>query len=309
MPLLLIHGLGSSGADWALQVSALEGRFRVIVPDLPGCGHSGNLPYGCSIADFAASLWALLDQLVISSPNIVGYSLGGAVALEMALQRPDDVPRLGLINSLASYRLDTWKRWLEARIPAVLIHFFGMRMLGRLGAARMFPHPWQLALRERAATVIGEGVPESYTEIIAALVRWSAMERLKRLRSRVLIIAAEHDLTPLWQKHNLALELGAAIAVIRGSRHGTPFDAVEATNACIVALLSDEPPPCADRLTCDKPQSMHPLEFAGSLAAQHALGPSKIIALMAPWQYPQPATARPGPLSGTQVLDDKSARR
>ncbi len=65
------------------------------------------------------------------------------------------------------------------------------------------------------------------------------MERLKRLRSRVLIIAAEHDWTPLSQKHDLALELGAAIAVVRGSRHGTPFDAVEATNACIVAYLSD----------------------------------------------------------------------
>lgn len=101
-PLLLIHGLGSSGADWAFQVRALEGRFRVIVPDLPGCGHSSALRDGCSIAGFSASLWALLDRLEIGQPNIVGYSLGGAVALEMALQRPESVPRLGLVNSLAS---------------------------------------------------------------------------------------------------------------------------------------------------------------------------------------------------------------
>ena len=39
-PLLRIHGLGSSGADWAFQVAAFEKRFRVIVPDLPGSGHS-----------------------------------------------------------------------------------------------------------------------------------------------------------------------------------------------------------------------------------------------------------------------------
>ena len=86
-PLLLIHGLGSSGADWALHVAALEARFRVIVPDLPGSGHSAPPPDGCSIAEFAASLWALLDHLREARVNIVGFSLGGAVGLEMALQR------------------------------------------------------------------------------------------------------------------------------------------------------------------------------------------------------------------------------
>jgi len=272
-PLLLIHGLGSSGADWALQVSALEARFRVIVPDLPGCGHSSALRGGCSIAELATSLWSLLDGLAIVRPNIVGYSLGGAVALEMALQRPDSVPRLGLVNSLTSYRPDTLNKWLEARVSVLLIHLFGMGLLGRLCAARMFPHPWQRSLRERAAAVVGAVPPASYISIVAALVRWSGTERLERLRSRVLIIAAEHDLTPLAEKRALALQLGAAIAVVRGSRHGTPFDAVDATNSCIFALLGDKSPPSADRLACDEPRVAHPLAFAGSLAEKHELDP------------------------------------
>jgi pimeloyl-ACP methyl ester carboxylesterase len=272
-PLLLIHGLGSSGADWALQVRALETRYRVIVPDLPGCGHSRPLRDGCSIAQFAASLWALLDRLEIARPNIVGYSLGGAVALEMALQRPDSVPRLGLVNSLASYRLDTLNKWLEARIPVLLIHLFGMRLLARLCAARMFPQPWQCSLRERAAAVVAAVPAASYIGMVAALVQWSATKRLEQLKSRVLIIAAEFDLLPLAQANALALKLGAAMAVVRGSRHGTPFDAVEATNACIFSLLSDQPPPCAERLAYDESQPLDSLEFAGSLAAQHALGP------------------------------------
>jgi pimeloyl-ACP methyl ester carboxylesterase len=272
-PLLLIHGLGSSGADWALQVRALEGRFHVIVPDLPGCGHSGAPRDGSSIAEFAESLWALLDRLGIARPNIIGYSLGGAVALEMALQRPDSVPCLGLINSLTSYRLDTLNKWFEAHIPALLIRLFGIRMLARFTAARMFPQPGQRALRERAAAVVGAVPPASYLSIVAALVRWSATARLERLRSRVLIIAAEHDLTPLAQKRDMAKQLGATLAVVRGSRHGTPFDAVEATSACILAQLSDQPPPTADHLACDRPQQAHPLEFAGSIAEQHARGP------------------------------------
>ncbi len=272
-PLLLIHGLGSSGADWALQVRALEERFHVIVPDLPGCGHSSALRDGCSIPKFAAALWALLDNLEIAQPNIVGFSLGGAVAVEMALQRPDSVPRLGLINSLMSYRLDTVNKWLEARIPSLLIHLFGMRLLGWLCAARLFPEPWQLSLRERATAVIGTSRAGSYLDIIDALVQWTATDRLARLRSRILIIAAEHDLTPLAQKRAMAADLGAEIVVVRGSRHGTPFDSVEATNACIFAMLSDQPLPSSKRIACDEPQPLHALEFAGSIAEQHALGP------------------------------------
>jgi 3-oxoadipate enol-lactonase len=42
-PVLLVHGLGGSGADWALQIPALEHRFRVVVPDLPGRGSSKSM--------------------------------------------------------------------------------------------------------------------------------------------------------------------------------------------------------------------------------------------------------------------------
>lgn len=271
--LLLIHGLGSSGADLALQVRGLEGRFRLIVPDLPGCGHSGLLRGGCSIAKLAASLWALLDHLDIPRPNIMGFSLGGAVALEMALQRPASVPRLALINSLASYRIDHWRKWLEARLPNALIHLFGMRSLGWLCAARLFPHPWQKPLRERAAAVIEKVPAAAYLGIMSALEHWTATDRLDRLESRILMIAAEYDFTPLAEKRQLASQLGAELVVIRGSRHGTPFDAVEATNSSLLAMFTDRPLPSPDRWVCDEPAPLQPLAFAGSLAEQHALGP------------------------------------
>ena len=273
VPLLLIHGLGSSGADWAMQVRALEGRFRLIVPDLPGCGHSLPLRGECSIANFAAALWALLDHLGLAESNIAGFSLGGAVALEMALQRPQCVPRLALINSLASYEMDHWRKWLEAHVPSTLIHIFGMRLMGRMCATRVFPHRWQEALRERAVNVIGAAAAVSYLQIIAALACWTATSRLSMLKSRTVLIAAEHDYTPLAQKHELAVALAADIIVVRGSRHGTPFDAVEATNASLWAVFTDQPLPAPDRCACDLPQPMQALAFPGSLAEQHALGP------------------------------------
>ena len=272
-PLLLIHGLGSSGADWALQVQALEGRFRLVVPDLPGCGHSGPLGKNCSIGQFAASLWALLDHLDAPQVNIAGFSLGGAVALEMALQRPGSVPRLALINSLATYRVDHWRKWLEARLPGLLISLLGMRRMGGLCAARMFPHPWQLAMRERARDVIGAVPAASYLGIIDALERWTAVERIGSLRSRILVIAAEHDYVPLQDKRVLAALLNADLLVVAGSRHGTPFDAVAATNAGLLALMADQMMPSRDSCACDAQQAQPLLDFAGSLSAQHALGP------------------------------------
>jgi 3-oxoadipate enol-lactonase len=153
-PLLLIHGLGLSGADWAWQVRALEKNFRLIVPDLPGSGHSA-LPSGpCSIGGFARTLWALCDHVGADHITLIGFSLGGAVSLEMALQQPERVRRLGLINSLATYKLDHWSKWLEVGLSLVLISLLGMQRAARLAARRLFPMPWQRSLRERAADVV-----------------------------------------------------------------------------------------------------------------------------------------------------------
>jgi 3-oxoadipate enol-lactonase len=251
--LLLIHGLASSGADWAFQVRALERRFRIIVPDLPGCGHSAPIERNCTIAGFALALWSLLDHLRVSRVNIVGFSLGGAVALEMALLRPECVPRLGIINSLASYRIDHWRKWLEARIPAILVRLIGMRRMAWLIAARLFPRPWQRSLFQQAAAVVGAVPVSSYLGMARALERWTSIDRLDRLRSKILILAAEHDYTPLAEKRALAAMLRADIVVVRGSRHGTPFDSSATTNACLLALLTDQQPPPPERCLCDGP--------------------------------------------------------
>jgi pimeloyl-ACP methyl ester carboxylesterase len=268
-PLLLIHGLGSSGADWAWQVRALERRFRVIVPDLPGSGHSAPPPAGaCSIEAFARVLWALCDHVGAENLNVVGFSLGGAVSLEMALQRPGRVRRLALINSLANYKLDHWSKWLEAGLSLILIPLLGMRRAARFAARRLFPMPWQRVLRERAMAVVSAVPPNNYLLTGRALMAWSAGDRLRLVKSKTLVIAAENDFTPLAEKRALAASLGAQFIVVRGSRHGTPFDAVSATNAALAAFVDDRPLPTAERWMCDA--SARALRFPGSLADEHA---------------------------------------
>jgi pimeloyl-ACP methyl ester carboxylesterase len=269
-PALLIHGLGSSGADWAFQVPALEPQFQVIVPDLPGCGHSPRRETGGSVGAWAESLWGLLDALNVARPNIIGFSLGGAVALEMALLRPASVPRLALINSLATYRVDHWTKWCKARIDATLVRLLGMRRTAELIAGRLFPDPHQQPMRARAQSVIGAVPATTYLEMAAALERWSAIERLDALRSRTLVIAAEYDYTPLADKRRLAARLRTDLIVVRGSRHGTPFDAIQITNASLLALLTDQALPASVDWVCDDPRRPPSVHLENSLAEEHA---------------------------------------
>jgi 3-oxoadipate enol-lactonase len=251
-PVLLIHGLGCSGADWALQIEALEGQYRVIVPDLPGCGASSPPRDGYSISGFASSLWVLLDQLGVARANIIGFSMGGAVALEMALRCSTRVPRLALINTLGSYQ-DDWRKWSFARTSEMTVRLLGMQRAARRFAAELFPEPWQTGLRDRAAQVIGNVPASHYLALSDALERWTVSEGLDQLASRTIVIAAEHDHCSLVEKRELAKRLRGNLVVVRGSRHGTPFDASEATNATLLAFLTDQPEPSEDRLICDTP--------------------------------------------------------
>jgi 3-oxoadipate enol-lactonase len=272
-PLLLLHGLGCSGADWAFQVAALEQRFHIIVPDLPGSGHSQPPPHEYTIAGFAGAIWKLMDHLGIANPNIVGFSLGGAVALEMATSRPTSVPRLALINSLATYQPRDMRKWLETYVSATLVRMLGMPRAACLMAARLFPEPWQRAMREHAARVIGSVPANSYLGTGLALARWAILDRLDRLKCRTLLIAAENDFTPLAEKRDLAQRLNADLVVVRGSRHGTPFDSVEVTNDSLLALLTDQPLPPSTQWMRDTPTRAQALSLVGSIAEEHALSP------------------------------------
>jgi 3-oxoadipate enol-lactonase len=272
-PVLLIHGLGCTGANWAFQVSALESGYRVIIPDLPGAGHSDPPRGEYSIEAFAASLWKLLDHLGLPKANVIGFSLGGAVALEMAATRPNCVPKLALINSLATYRPHSVRKWLETHVSANLVRMLGMPRAAVLVAARLFPEKWQRAMRAHTAAALGSVPATSYLGMGLALARWAILDRLDTLSSRVLLIAAENDFTPLDEKVALARQLHAEIVVVRGSRHGTPFDSVQVTNACLSAFLADQPLPPQARWVRDDPALAQKLSLAGSIAEEHALSP------------------------------------
>ncbi len=98
-PVVMIHGLSGQLQHCTYSLTAeLEGQYRLIVLDRPGCGYStrnetrlGELP------EQARMIWDALSKLGVNRPLLVGHSLGGAVSLAMALQQPDNTAGLALL--------------------------------------------------------------------------------------------------------------------------------------------------------------------------------------------------------------------
>src|SRR5919202_538016 len=91
-PLLLVSGLGFGRWGWFKQVPTLSRHFRTITFDIRG---EQGLAHG--VADLCAEVVALLDHLGVEKTHVLGTSLGGFVAQELALERPDLVDRLVLV--------------------------------------------------------------------------------------------------------------------------------------------------------------------------------------------------------------------
>jgi len=96
-PLLLIHGLGYGRWGWEPLLPLLAGRYRVISFDNRGIGDSSVPPGPYSAAEMAGDALAVLDAAGVERAHVVGASLGGMIAQELALAAPDRVDRLVLI--------------------------------------------------------------------------------------------------------------------------------------------------------------------------------------------------------------------
>jgi pimeloyl-ACP methyl ester carboxylesterase len=84
-PLLMLHGLGSSGDDWWFQIPAFSPHFQIILPNLRGHKQSSALCGPIAIDTLAADIAQLLDALGIAQSHVLGLSLGGAVAQPLEL--------------------------------------------------------------------------------------------------------------------------------------------------------------------------------------------------------------------------------
>src|SRR5262247_2803742 len=186
--LLLLHGLGSSSADWAFQMPEFEQRHRVILIDLPGHGRSPLPARRSTIEDMAAALEVTLDSLGAPSVHALGLSLGGCVALGLALHAPARVRSLTLVNAFA--RL--WPAGLRGAgrmaVRLALLAAAPMTAVAAHVARGLFPHPDQRDLYAAAVASLSRTSRAGYLAGVRALARFDARTRLAALRCPTLIV-------------------------------------------------------------------------------------------------------------------------
>jgi pimeloyl-ACP methyl ester carboxylesterase len=127
--ILLIHGMAGNSRTWKDVMPALSEDFNVLAPDLIGHGESAKPMGDYSLGAFASGLRDLLAVLSIGPVTVVGHSLGGGVAMQLAYQHPELVDRLVLIGSGGLGREVSWLLRIltlpgaEYAMPLIFPHF------------------------------------------------------------------------------------------------------------------------------------------------------------------------------------------
>ena len=187
--LFMLHGIGSSGTSWRLQIARLGGEFTCVAPDLPGYGDAAD-PSG------EPSLDRMVEMVAALAPpgpvHIVGVSFGALVALALARKQPALVRSLVVADATlgrATQPPDERRRWLEHRFA----------LAGDL-AVRADERAKEIAGPEATAGALAEiaanmrrARPAGYRYVAEVIARTDALPWLGEIRVPALIVCGEHD--------------------------------------------------------------------------------------------------------------------
>jgi len=233
-PLVLLHGLGGSLTDWEHQVDFFAQRYRVIIPDLRGFGATGRGRGLPSIPRFAADIRGLMTALELKCFRLIGHSMGGAVAQQLALDWPSAVERLVIANSVPTFQPKAARHYLEFAYRWVVMGLLGPARLAHIGAWRMFPQPEQEAEREKSIVRGARNTRAAYLGTLAAMIRWNVIDRLGELEMPVLVLASEHDYFGHAETVKFAHALPRGrLHVVPGAHHGLPAEQPQVFNALV----------------------------------------------------------------------------
>ncbi len=230
--LLLIHGTGSNALSWSYQVRGLRAVARAFAVDLPGHGLSARIG-APSVPAYAAAVAETMARLDADRFFVAGHSLGGAVALELALRHPERVRGLILIATGAHFPALAATPSLFLLPVAVAPGKFRDLFLGEGVSAE--------ALALARAAVAG-CPPDIIRADISAAKAFDARAALPRVRCPALILCGTEDhITPpryaAWLKEGLP---DAHVVLIRGAGHMLPLERPEQVNAALATFLQGQ---------------------------------------------------------------------
>jgi len=226
-PILLVHGVTLSVDVWAYQLRDLADRHRVVAMDQRGHGSSRAGSDGYSFERLASDVLAVLDALDLQGAILVGHSMGGMVALQLAVEQPQALAKrvAGLVLVATSggpvTRLPGWDTVVTMLSPGIELGLTRSQSKGRLlsptgnmaylSSRLAFgtrPAPAQVELTRQMAKAIS---PLTVAELWASVLGFNAHDSLGIIDLPVLVVVGTRDhLTPPWNARRLMAVLPRA---------------------------------------------------------------------------------------------------
>lgn len=226
-PVLLLHGVGGDGTHWDAITRELRDRVSVITMDLRGHGRSEGIGAPVNAHELARDAVAVLDEAGVERCAVAGFSLGGAVALALALDHPSRVDKLAVIGTVCGRTPEEQSR---ARDRIGFLRDHGLGALAEANRSRWFTDAFQAAHPELVAQRVAQVRacdPVSYAHAFAVFCTADFADRLHEIRVPALVVTGEHDVAATPRMARLMGERieGAQVRVLDGLRHSVLIEA------------------------------------------------------------------------------------
>jgi pimeloyl-ACP methyl ester carboxylesterase len=243
-PLLLIMGFGGDHLAWAFQVPAFSARYRVISFDNRGAGQSSVPDEPYSTRMMAADAVGLLDALGIERAHVLGASMGGMIAQELALNHPGRVRSLQLHCTYArpdGYLLALMDAWRGIRSKATPEEWLRTVVLWLFAPVTFAQRP------EFIETVIQTGLANPHPFSLTGFLRQGdavrghdALDRLPGLGCPTLVSVAEQDILvpPRFAREVAAAIPKAELRLIEDAAHAYFWERADVFNAMCLDFLA-----------------------------------------------------------------------
>ncbi len=241
-PLVMVQGLGTDHLGWMLQVPEFSKHFRVITFDNRDVGQSKQADGPYEIADMARDALALADHLELDTYHLVGMSMGGAIAQEIALQAPQRLRTLTLVVTFAgggNWAAERSRVWSAIRgLIDRDTHLDWLLLYGM--SEQFYEDPDRIAYSKQLmrANPHPQSV-EAFQRQVEASGRHETRDRLATISVPTHVIGGEHDtLVPVWKSKEIAeLIPGADYTVLPGAPHALNMERAEEFNELVLGWL------------------------------------------------------------------------
>ena len=224
---VFLHGLGADSEMWWFQLQELvEAGMRPIALDLPGFGKTPVGEGGWSLQKITSGIANWMEKLSPDRKILVGLSMGGVIAQQIALDFPDQVERLVLASTFATLRPKALKNWIYLMKRGGTVLLSGSAAQAEQVADHLFPDASQAIYHQMVINKIRQADPRAYRKAMRSLVLYDSREKVKYLSLPVLVITGANDgtVTPAAQTELANLIPNARQVVIPDAGHAVNID-------------------------------------------------------------------------------------